>query len=77
MHQTIPSLDKTCVYSGFSDTPSMGSTDVVLGWVEENGKYYMMDMYTTGYGSPRLDGGSNQNMEMKSGTIEDGFQTLK
>jgi len=60
---------------GFSATQSMSLTDAIIGWVEPNGRFFMMDMWTTNYLSPVLE--SRQNIDIISGEQEDGFTTLK
>ena len=40
---------------GFSNTPQMTKTDVVVGFVEANGRSRIMDMWATSYLSPVLD----------------------
>ena len=60
---------------GISDTPQMSLTDAVIGFVESNGRVFIMDMFTTGYFPPIVD--SNQDISKKFGKIEDGIMTLK
>jgi hypothetical protein len=50
-------------------------TDAVIGFVESNGRFFMMDMWTTGYLQPILE--SSQDLSRQVGIIEDGFTTLK
>ena len=50
-------------------------TDAVIGFVESNGRFFMMDMWTTGYLQPVLE--SSQDLSKQVGTIEDGITTLK
>jgi hypothetical protein len=45
------------------------------GWVEPNGRYFIMDMWTTNYLNPILE--PSQDISDMSGTLEDGFATLK
>jgi len=60
---------------GFSHTTSMSLTDAVIGWVEPNGRYFMMDMWATNYLQPVLE--TQQNIEILDGSLEDGMTTLK
>ena len=50
-------------------------TDAVIGFVESNGRSFIMDMWTTGYLQPILE--SSQDLTNMEGIIEDGFTTLK
>ena len=49
-------------------------TDVVLGWVEPNGRVFVGDMWASGYQSPKLD--DSQDLLNTSGRIEEGQMTL-
>jgi len=60
---------------GFSDTPSMRLTDAIIGWVEPNGRTFIMDMWTTNYLNPILE--SKQDITDMSGTLEDDVTTLR
>jgi len=60
---------------GFSNTPAMSLTDAIIGWVEQSGKYFIMDMWTTGYLAPILD--PQQDITDRSGSIADGISTIK
>jgi len=60
---------------GFSDTPSMRLTDAIIGWVEPNGRTFIMDMWITNYLNPILE--SRQDITDMSGTLEDGVTTIR
>ena len=60
---------------GFSDTPTMRLTDAIIGWVEPNGRHFIMDMWTTNYLNPILE--PSQDITDMSGTLEDGVTTLR
>ena len=45
------------------------------GWVEPNGRYFIMDMWTTNYLNPILE--PSQDIADMSGALVDGFATLK
>lgn len=49
-------------------------TDVVLGWVEPNGRVFIGDMWAVGYTAPKLD--ESQDIINATGRIEDGKMTL-
>ena len=49
-------------------------TDVILGWVEPNGRVFVGDMWANGYQSPKLD--DSQDLLNTSGKIEEGQMTL-
>ena len=50
-------------------------TDAVIGFVESNGRFFIMDMWTTGYLNPILE--NNQDVSKQEGKIEDGITTMK
>ena len=50
-------------------------TDAVLGFVESTGRFFIMDMWTTGYLQPILE--SSQDLSNMEGVNEDGMITLK
>ena len=50
-------------------------TDAVIGFVESNGRKWIMDMWTTGYLAPILE--NSQDLSKTEGKIEDGILTLK
>ena len=59
---------------GFSDNPLMRQTDAIIGWVEPNGKYFIMDMWTTNYLNPVLE--NKQDIFDMSGKLENGVTTI-
>ncbi len=60
---------------GFSDNPAMAQSDVVIGYVENSGRVYMRDMWTTSYLAPIVD--PSQDLKNREGYVEDGITTLK
>eukprot|EP00092_Neocalanus_flemingeri_P024776 GFUD01026865.1.p1 GENE.GFUD01026865.1~~GFUD01026865.1.p1 ORF type:complete len:678 (-),score=153.52 GFUD01026865.1:380-2230(-) len=60
---------------GFSNNPSMRLTDAIIGWVEPNGRYFIMDMWTTNYLNPILE--SSQDISNMSGELVDGVTTIR
>ena len=50
-------------------------TDAVIGFVESNGRFFLMDMWTTGYLNPILE--SSQDLSNQEGKIEDDVITFK
>lgn len=59
---------------GFSESASMPRTDVVLGWVDPNGRVFVGDMWAVGYTAPKLD--ASQDLSNTSGTADDGVTVL-
>jgi hypothetical protein len=49
-------------------------TDAILGWVDSNGRAFVMDTWIGGYTSPLLD--TSQDIYNMSGRIVDGVTTL-
>ncbi len=49
-------------------------TDVILGWVEPNGRVFVGDMWATGYTAPKLD--DSQDLLNATGRMENGRTTL-
>lgn len=49
-------------------------TDAILGWVDSNGRAFLMDTWIGGYTSPLLD--TSQDIYNASGRIVDGVTTL-
>lgn len=47
----------------------------MIGFVEPNGRFFIMDMWTTGYLQPVLE--ASQDLSRQEGKIEDGVTTLK
>merc|ERR1712117_409131 len=60
---------------GFSNNPSMRLTDAIIGWVEPNGRYFVMDMWTTNYLNPILE--PSQDITDLSGELVDGVTTIR
>nr|XP_014100024.1 uncharacterized protein LOC106624750 isoform X5 [Bactrocera oleae] len=46
---------KTWTGIGFSDDEKMSQTDAIIGWVDRNGRPFLMDTWINGYGAPKLD----------------------
>ncbi|CAN7938780.1 unnamed protein product [Ixodes hexagonus] len=59
---------------GFSSNRAMPKTDAILGWVEETGRFFIMDVWMDGYESPLLD--PVQDVGNMSGSRQDGRTTL-
>lgn len=53
---------------------SQPRTDVVLGWVELNGRVFVGDYWAVGYQNPKLD--EHQDITNSSGKIENGKTIL-
>lgn len=66
---------KTWTGIGFSNDEKMSQTDAVIGWVDNNGRPFLMDTWIVGYSSPKLD--DNQDIFNASGRIQDGKTTLE
>ena len=60
-----PSITKSKPY--FCTFQSL--TDAVIGFVESNGRFFIMDMWTTGYLQPVLE--SSQDLSKQEGKIRD------
>lgn len=60
---------------GFSNDARMSQTDAVIGWVDNNGKYFLMDTWISGYSPPKLD--ENQDIKKTSGRIVNGATILE
>lgn len=60
---------------GFSNDARMSQTDAVIGWVDNNGKYFLMDTWINGYSPPQLD--ENQDIKKTSGRIINGATILE
>nr|CAD7200768.1 unnamed protein product [Timema douglasi] len=58
----------------FSNDTSMSQTDAILGWVDKNGRAFLMDTWIQGYTSPLLD--SSQDIYSMAGRKKDGITTL-
>uniref|UniRef100_T1JGW5 DOMON domain-containing protein n=1 Tax=Strigamia maritima TaxID=126957 RepID=T1JGW5_STRMM len=59
---------------GFSEDKLMNNTDAIIGWVNEDGHYFMMDMWINGYTAPLLDG--LQNVDNQAGMRNESGTTL-
>lgn len=59
---------------GFSSNRAMPKTDAILGWVEETGRFFIMDVWMDGYEAPFLD--PVQDVGNMSGSRQDGRTTL-
>lgn len=66
---------KTWTGVGFSDDERMSQTDAIIGWVDPNGRPFLMDTWITGYTAPKLD--DNQNIYNISGRIQNGVTFLE
>lgn len=60
---------------GFSDDDKMSRTDAIIGWVDRNGRPFIMDTWINGYSPPRLD--DRQDISNASGRIEKGVTILE
>jgi len=60
---------------GFSDNAQMQQTDAIIGWVEPDGRYFIMDMWTTNYLQPLLE--KSQDISDMSGDLVDGVTTIR
>lgn len=59
---------------GFSKDQRMSQTDAVIGWVDRNGRPFLMDTWINGYSSPKLD--NQQDIYNMSGSIRNGVTQL-
>ncbi|EDV25400.1 uncharacterized protein TRIADDRAFT_55459 [Trichoplax adhaerens] len=69
---------KTTGWIGFGISPYTGQmpgSDVVIGWVDSNGKAYLQDRFANGRTLPALD--DNQDYKLISGIEKNGMTTLK
>lgn len=60
---------------GFSNDEKMSQTDAVIGWVDKNGRPFLMDTWINGYSPPKLD--DHQDIYNVTGRIESGVTTLE
>lgn len=60
---------------GFSNDDKMSQTDAVIGWVDKNGKPFLMDTWINGYSPPKLD--DKQDIYNASGRIHNGATILE
>lgn len=66
---------KTWTGIGFSENEKMSQTDAVIGWIDQNGRPFLMDTWINGYTAPKLD--DNQNVYNISGRIHNGAAILE
>ncbi|GAB6031628.1 hypothetical protein CHUAL_009388 [Chamberlinius hualienensis] len=59
---------------GFSDDTKMPNTDAILGWVDESGRTFVMDVWINRYEPPTLD--NIQNVENFKGSKKNGRVSL-
>lgn len=59
---------------GFSNDQRMSQTDAIVGWVDRNGRPFLMDTWINGYASPKLD--SQQDIYNATGSIRNGVTQL-
>lgn len=63
---------------GFSDDRKMPQTDAIIGWVDKNGRPFLMDAWMSGYQNPIIDSPSNkQDIYNTSGRIDNGVTTIE
>ncbi|OQR69300.1 hypothetical protein BIW11_04396 [Tropilaelaps mercedesae] len=60
---------------GFSKNRLMSETDAILGWVEETGRFFIMDVWMDSYEAPLLD--PSQDIANMSGARINGITTLR
>lgn len=60
---------------GFSNDEHMSQTDAVIGWVDTNGRPFLMDTWIVGYAAPKAD--DQQNIYNVSGRIQSGSTILE
>ena len=60
---------------GFSNDEHMSQTDAIIGWVDKQGRPFLMDTWINGYSSPKLD--DQQDITNTSGRIEKGVTVLE
>lgn len=66
---------KTWTGIGFSNDGKMSQTDAIIGWVDKNGRPFLMDTWINGYTQPKLD--DNQDIYNASGSIQNGMTILE
>lgn len=63
---------------GFSNDNKMPQTDAVIGWVDKNGRPFLMDAWMSGYQNPIIDSPTDkQNIYNTTGRLENGVTTLE
>ncbi|XP_070581119.1 DBH-like monooxygenase protein 1 homolog [Ptychodera flava] len=60
---------------GFSPNGGMPGSDIVIGWVTDNGRKRFTDRHAVHYGEPRID--EKEDYRLLHGTQVDGFTILK
>ena len=60
---------------GFSKDERMSQTDAIIGWVDRNGRPFLMDTWINGYSPPKLD--ERQDIFNASGKIDNGVTILE
>lgn len=76
MHFKIQTTNtKTWTGIGFSNDEKMSQTDAVIGWVDLNGKPFLMDTWINGYSPPRRD--EQENIYNVTGRIQNGATILE
>lgn len=60
---------------GFSNDNKMSQTDAIIGWVDKNGRPFLMDTWVSGYAAPKLD--EIQDIYNASGSIRNGATHLE
>lgn len=66
---------KTWTGIGFSEDEKMSQTDAIIGWVDQNGRPFLMDTWINGFSPPKLD--DQQNIYNISGRTQNGATTLE
>lgn len=72
---TVTTRSKKWTGIGFSKNKLMSETDAILGWVEETGRFFIMDVWMDSYEAPLLD--PSQDIANISGARVNGITTLK
>ncbi|XP_047468421.1 uncharacterized protein LOC125024667 [Penaeus chinensis] len=60
---------------GFSPNGGMTGSDIVLGWVTDDGEVMVQDRYATGYETPKMD--ESQDVQLLSGSQNDTHTVLR
>ncbi|XP_069946724.1 MOXD1 homolog 1-like isoform X2 [Cherax quadricarinatus] len=60
---------------GFSPIGTMKGSDIMLGWVDDDGKVYLEDRYASGYSVPMID--NSQDVELLGGYQNDTHTVLR
>lgn len=59
---------------GFSNDEFMSQTDAIIGWIDRNGRPFLMDTWINGYQIPRVD---RQDIYNETGRFEKGATILE